>query len=97
MIRFKLEDTENEKEYSIELDFKDFEDFDDWADDNPIYDEFMYEMETGHNEWNGVHDGSGGTDDDGIEYISFNSYEIKDFETAIKMWEDFFRKNNLLK
>jgi hypothetical protein len=97
MIRFKLEDENNNyKSYSIEIDFEDGEDFDDWTYDNKDFEDFMEQMETGHNNWNGVHDGSGGIDDDGVEYVSFSSYEIQDFNTAIKLWEDFFRKVNKL-
>ena len=97
MVRFKLEDENNNyKSYSIEIDFEDGEDFDDWTYDNKDFEDFMEQMETGYDNWNGVHDGSGGIDDDGVEYVSFSSYEIKDFKTAIKLWEDFFRKVNKL-
>ena len=95
MIRFKLEDENNNyRSYSIEIDFEDGEDFDDWTYDNKDFVDFMEQMETGHDNWNGVHDGSGGIDDDGVEYVSFSSYEIQDFNTAIKLWKDFFRKVN---
>lgn len=97
MIRFKLEDENNNyKAYSIEIDFEDGEDFDDWTYKSKDFEDFMLEMETGHYKWNGVHDGTGGVDDDNIEYVSFSSYEIQDFNTAIKLWEDFFKKQNKL-
>jgi hypothetical protein len=97
MINFKLEDENNNyKSYNIEIDFEDVEDFDDWAYDNKDFEDFIEQMETGHDKWNGVHDGSGGINDDGVEYVSFSSYEIQDFNTAIKLWEDFFRKVNKL-
>ena len=97
MIRFKLEDENNNyKQYSIEIDFVDGEEFDDWSYDNKDFEDFMEQMETGHDKWNGVHDGSGGVDNDGVEYVSFSSYEIQDFNTAIKLWEDFFKKQNKL-
>lgn len=97
MIRFKLEDENNNyKPYVIEIDFEDGEDFEDWSYDNQDFENFMNDMETGHNKWNGVHDGSGGIDDDGMEYVSFSSYEIQDFHTAIKLWGDFFKAKNKL-
>ena len=41
--------------------------------------------------WSGVHDGSGGE-----KWFGYSSYEIEDFNTAIKMWFDFFKENNKL-
>lgn len=102
MLRFKLIDendefTEEENTpYVLDLNFKDDEDFQDWADANPSFDTFMEKMETSNAPWSGVHDGTGGTDDDGVDYIGFSSYEIEDFPKAISMWEDFFRKHGKL-
>ena len=70
MIRFKLEDENNNyKQYSIEIDFVDGEEFDDWSYDNKDFEDFMEQMETGHDKWNGVHEGCGGVDNGGEEYV----------------------------
>jgi len=103
MIRFKLFDENDESyddentPYVLNLDFEDGEnDFDEWANSNPSFDAFMEKMETSNASWSGVHDGTGGTDKDGIVYLGFSSYEITDFPKAISMWADFFRKHGKL-
>ena len=96
MIRFKLQDENNNyKEYSIDINFNSIEDFDKWTYTNNSFKEFMDQMETGHDKWNGIHDTTAGVDDDGIEYVGYHSYEIQDFDTAIEMWENFFRIHRL--
>ena len=87
MIRFKLEDENNNKEYSIDIKFDNIEEFDNWANSSVSFEEFLDQMEEIH----GVHDATGGVDDDGVEYVGYSSYEIEDFDTAIEMWENFFR------
>jgi hypothetical protein len=97
MIRFKLlDEKDNYKEYVIELDFVDSDDLLDFMDTDDDYIGFMEQMECGHDSWCGVHDGTGGTDKDGIEWFGFSSYEIEDFNTAIKKWIDFFKKKKRL-
>jgi antibiotic biosynthesis monooxygenase (ABM) superfamily enzyme len=91
MIRFKLQDENNNyKEYSIDIKFDSIEEFDNWVDSSVSFEEFMDQMETTI----GVHDTTGGVDDDGIEYVGYHSYEIEDFDAAIEMWENFFRIHN---
>lgn len=98
MIKFKLIDENNaDKSYTINIDFIDDVSFDDWCDSNDAFDNFMLEMETGHDKWNGVHDGSSDIDDDGIICIIYSSYEIEDFTTAIEMWKNFFKKHGKFK
>jgi len=97
MLRFKLfDENHRNKEYSIDLNFKDDNEYIDWMASEPSFDAFMKKMETSRAPWAGVHDGTGGNDKDGVEYFGFSSYEIKDFDTAISMWEDFFRKHGKL-
>lgn len=104
MIKFRLtdenaEDNGTQESFDIELKFKNGEKFDDWCEEDPDFQDFMDDMESGKNglnPWNGVHDGSGGVDNDGIEYVEFTSYEIEDFYTAIKKWEEFFKQKNKL-
>ena len=99
MIRFKLEDENSENEdyvkCNIELNFKDGMEFDEWCD-NSEFEKFMDQMECGSEPWCGVHDGSGGEDDDGIEYVSYSSYEIQDFDTATEKWREFFKSQGVL-
>jgi hypothetical protein len=97
MIRFKLlDENDNYKEYVIELDFENSDDFFDFIDTDEDYDDFMHEMECGHNPWCGVHDGTGGIDKDGTEWDGFHSYEIKDFDAAIERWSNFFKNKKRL-
>ena len=97
MIKFKLIDENDfDKEYIIELNFVNSEDFDNWTSETSQFDDFMLEMEATEAEWSGVHDASGGVDEDNIEYISFYSYEIRDFTSAIDKWKVFFQNNNKL-
>ena len=48
-------------------------------------------------DWCGVHDGGTGREEDGEEYWCYSSYEIKDFNTAIEKWSDFFKSKGKLK
>lgn len=102
MIRFRLtdenaEDNHTQESFDIELKFKDGMEFDDWCSEDEDFDEFMDMMETTNNEpWSGVHDGSGGDDSDGVEYVEYSSYEILDFYAAIKKWETFFKRKKKL-
>ena len=96
MIRFKLHDEHSSKqyEYYFEIDFIDGEDFIEWSDED--FDMFMEQMECGQYKWCGVHDGTGGIDDDGVEWFGYSSYEIKDFSTALEKWKEFFKIKNKL-
>jgi len=108
MIKFKLIDENNiDKngwclEYPIILNFENLDDFFNFQYNDKDFEDFMNFMESGKNKqneipWWGIHDGGAGTDDDGIEYISFSSYEIEDFNTSIEKWKLFFKgKNKLL-
>jgi len=51
----------------------------------------MDKMECGDEDWCGVHDFCGDE-----HWIGFSSYEIKDFETAITKWKEFFESKNKL-
>jgi hypothetical protein len=78
-------------DWTLKLDFKDFDEFDEFTYDDQDYEVFMDEMECGSHPWCGVHDYFG---DEGC--IGFSSYEIKDFKTAIKKWEEFFKSKGKL-
>lgn len=92
MIRFVLEDSTNDyKQYSINLDFDTDEDFYEYIDESDDFELFMDKMECGDDDWCGVHDFIGTE-----TYVGYVSYEIKDFDTAIKKWADFFKEKNLL-
>ena len=56
----------------------------------------MDKMETDGSEWSGVRDAGGGDTDDGENIWGYHSYEITDFPTAIKMWNDFFKDQGKL-
>ena len=103
MIRFRLEDENNKdengnfKSYTIDLDFKNGEDIGDWCcDEDSGFEIFMDKMECGSDPWCGVHDGGGSEDPDGVYVEEYMSYEIEDFDTAIKLWEDYFRSKGKL-
>jgi hypothetical protein len=97
MIRFKLEDENNEyKEYSINIDFESVEDFDNFTYEDSDFELFMEKMECGEEDYCGVHDITGGIDEDGIEWVGYQSYEIKNFNKAIQKWEKFFKIKGLL-
>ena len=97
MIRFKLQDENDEyKEYSLNLDFSSSDDYYDWEFDEDHFQAFMEKMECDDENYAGVHDGTGGVDEDGVEWIGYHSYEIKDFPLAISMWKDFFKSQKLL-
>lgn len=101
MYRFKLfneyeeEEYSSKNKYSIDLDFNTDLEFVNWLDKD--FDDFMCNMETGQGTECGVHDGTGGTDEDGIEWTGYSSYEIKDFDLAIKKWKEFFKEKGKLK
>jgi len=98
MIRFKLFDETSgidydEQKYIINLNFADSDEFNEFAAQESDFDNFMEKMESGDKPWCGVHDFDGSTDDDGIEYVGFSSYEIQDFDTALQKWYNFFDKH----
>lgn len=95
-MKFKLlDETDNYKEYSFEVDLS-YDEFDDWADGDPDFDDFMEKMECSDASYAGVHDATGGVDEDGSEWIGYNSYEIEDFPLALSMWKEFFKTKNLI-
>jgi hypothetical protein len=101
MIQFKLFDENNTDvngysiEYSIDIDFKDVEEFDNKFGADPFtpseFDIFMDSMETGDEDYCGIHDYCGDED-----YVGFSSYEIENFPAAIEKWKEFFRSINKL-
>lgn len=91
MIRFLLEDSTTKKQYSINLNFKSEEDFYDFIDEDDDFELFMDKMECDEHEWCGVHDFIGTE-----EYVGYVSYEIRNYELAIKKWAEFFKEKNLL-
>ena len=97
MIRFKLQDeNHDDKEYVIDLNFKNEDEYLDFMDEDIDFDTFMEKMECGRHKWCGVHDGTGGADDDGVEWFGYHSYEIRDFNAAIEKWKEFFRSKGKL-
>lgn len=87
---FVLQDENNDnKSYCFLTNVVD--DSDDDFLESEIFEDFMEKMETTNAKWSGVHDGSGGE-----KWFGYSSYEIEDFNTAIKMWFDFFKENNKL-
>jgi hypothetical protein len=97
-MKFKLHD-QNSDSYKgeINLDFNSIDDFLDWTYPNDKFEKFMDHMETGHEDYCGVHDGGDDIEDDGEEIWMYSSYEIKNFEKAIEKWEEFFRINGKIK
>mgnify|MGYP000877135672 CR=1 FL=1 len=90
-MKFKLFD-ENSNSYKGEilLDFSSVYEYLDWSYSNDNFRVFMDSMESGPNSWNGIHDGGNGYEEGDVEFWSYSSYEIKDFDAAIKKWEEFF-------
>ena len=87
IVKFVLQDENDDyKSYWFDTNLSERE-FDNFAQ-TPEFENFMEKMETSGKKWSGVHDGTGG---DG--WVGYNSYEIKNFNKAIKMWLDFFISN----
>jgi len=95
-MKFKLYDENNDIYYSIDTNFVDVDDFLDWIQSDIDFQPFMDKMETGHDDYCGVHDGGNGYDD-GVEFWCFSSYEIKNFNRAIQKWKEFFKSKNKIK
>jgi hypothetical protein len=101
MMQFRLVDENNllengstdfsDDRYSFITKFKNFDEFDEFTCDDPDYELFMDKMECDDEDWCGVHDFCGDE-----HWIGFSSYEIKDFETAITKWKEFFESKNKL-
>ena len=94
-MKFFLTDENSEKNktpdcYWFYVDFSNQDDLSDFTYDDSNFELFMDKMETSHEKWAGVHDVSGGENEWG-----YSSYEIEDFETAIKMWFNFFKNKRL--
>jgi len=87
MIKFRLLDENDDyKEYSINLNFKNFDDFYDWTEENSEeYDEFVENLEFEY----GVHDFDG---EEGV--VGYTSYEIEDFTVVMNEWRNFWNKHN---
>ena len=97
MILFKLiNENNNDKEYSIKLNFLNSDEYYDFIDEDRDYEIFMEKMECGKDDCCGVHDFSGSVDDVGGEWIGFTSYEIKDFDKAIEKWSKFWNSKEKL-
>jgi hypothetical protein len=92
---FHLIDENTRKRYYFQTTFESDEEFDDFTYSSE-FEQFMDMMECGTKNglepWSGVHDVDGEV---GFP-IGYSSYEIKDFDTAIKMWFDFFEKHGKL-
>jgi len=93
---FVLQDVNNDdnNSYCFKTNIEDDGDCDFLESDE--FETFMDKMESssdknGLKKWSGVHDGSGGS-----QWFGYSSYEIEDFDTAIKMWFDFFKKHKKL-
>jgi hypothetical protein len=67
------------------------DEFDDMFLESSDFDVFMDMMETNYASYAGVHGRIGGE-----KWFGFSSYEIKNFNIAIQMWYDFFKKHNKL-
>ena len=88
MLKFRLIDENTYKSYGFNLNMteREFDDFIEYEIPNE-YDEFIEKMETSGESWSGVHDFDGEPNE-----VGYSSYEIEDFDTAIKMWFDFFKQ-----
>ena len=83
-----IDENKNDKSYCFETNIDDLDDV--FLESDELYN-FRDIMETADKKWSGVHDGTGGEN-----WIGYSSYEIRDFDTAIKKWYDFFKLNNKL-
>jgi len=92
-MKFKLYDENSDIYYSIDTNFVDVDDFLDWIQSDDDFQPFMDNMETGYDDWCGIHDGGNGYDGD-VEFWQYSSYEIKDYNQAIQKWEEFFKSKN---
>jgi len=96
LLNFNLFDENNNKKYTISLNFEDTEAFFNWIESkNSDFEIFMHKMETGNNLCCGIHDYTGGFEN-GVEYVGYSSYEIEDFKCAINKWKIFFQSKGKL-
>lgn len=93
MLKFNLHSELDQKDHFLNTTFDSADEFFDWADDD--YDEFVDKMETSREDWSGVHDLACG-DKDGVEFVGYSSYEIKNFEAALDKWREYFKSRGKL-
>ena len=91
MIKFHLHNQDTDEYHFLELNFKNQEEFFNFSDIDSDYFKFMDQMETGHDDYCGVHDFSGDNDS-----VGFTSYEIQNYPLALGKWAEFFRSKGLL-
>jgi len=93
MLKFVLHNELDKKDHFLYTSFDGVDEFFDWLDDD--YDEFVEKMETSREDWSGVHDLACG-DKDGVEFVGYSSYEIKNFEAALDKWREYFKSRGKL-
>lgn len=97
MIRFKFfKEDILDNTYVLSLNFKDREDFFKWCNENNNFELFLESIKEGLYSWCDINYITSGIDNEGIEYVGFKSYDIKDFQLAFQNSEQFFNLKNIL-
>jgi hypothetical protein len=93
MLKFNLHNELDKKDHFLNTTFDSVDEFMDWMDED--YDKFVDEMETSREDWSGVHDFTSKYEN-GVAFVGYSSYEIKNFEAALNKWKEYFKSRGKL-